>query len=66
MSFALAACGGGGCENDENNAKIQAKFDEADVLFEEIHGWYEDKGYLEGDTAAAVEAVLDTLKAPIE
>ena len=66
MSFALAACGGGGGENDGNNAKMQAKFDEADALFEEIRGWYEDKGYLEGDTAEEVEAMLATLKAPIE
>lgn len=65
MSFALAACGGGD-ENDENNAAIQAKFDEADALFLEIRGWYEAGGYLEGDTAAEVEAMLDVLKSPME
>jgi len=65
MSFALFACGGGE-ENDENNAAIQAKFDEADTLFLEIRGWYEAGGYLEGDTAAEVEATLDVLKAPME
>ncbi|MDD4844371.1 MAG: hypothetical protein PHU31_08565 [Anaerotignum sp.] len=64
MSFAFVACGGG--ENDENNAAVQAKFDEADSLLQEIRGCYEDKGYLEGDTAAEVEVVLDALKAPIE
>ena len=62
MSFALVACGE---NNDENNAAMQAKLDEADALVEEVCTWYEDNGYLEGDTAAQVQSMVDTLRGQI-
>lgn len=62
MSFALVACGE---NNDENNAAMQAKLDEADALVEEISTWYEDNGYLEGDTAAQLQPIVDMLRGQI-
>ena len=59
MCFALVACG----ENhDKNNAAMQAKLDEADALVEEISTWYEEMGYLEGDTASQVQSMVDLIK----
>lgn len=64
MTFGLAACGGG--ENDANNAIMQEKIDKAGALMLEIEGWYEENGYLEGEGAAEVEAMLDVLRGPLE
>lgn len=67
MVFALAACGGGSDgENDENNAVMQAKLDKAEMLVVEIRSWYEEGGYLDGDMAEDVEALLGTLEGPVE
>jgi len=43
MMVTLVACGG---NNDENNATVQAKIDEADGLLQEIYNYYNDNGLL--------------------
>jgi|GEM_PF-1420941 len=58
MSFTLVACGG---NNDENNAAMQAKIDEADSLLQDICNWYGDKGYLEGESATQIQPIVDKL-----
>ncbi len=66
MSFTIVACGGGTeavANNDENNAAMQVKVDELQAISQEIISWYEDNGYLEGETAAQVQPVVDNLKA---
>jgi hypothetical protein len=79
MSFMLVACGGG-TENvateepavqeavvdNENNAVMQAKVDELESISQEIISWYEDNGYLEGETAAQVQPVVDQLRSNTE
>lgn len=63
MSLSLVACG---ANNDENNAAIQAKVDEAATLAQDIIAWYTDNGYLEGDSAVEAQATVDSLAAQIE
>lgn len=58
MCFTLVACGE---NNDENNAAVQAKVDEAEALVEEIISLYEDTGYAEGR-----EEQLDTLRGQMD
>ena len=43
MMVTLVDCGG---NNDENNATVQAKIDEADGLLQEIYNYYNDNGLL--------------------
>jgi hypothetical protein len=62
MLFTLVACGGASedvdtedvVNNDENNAKVQVKVDEAEVLLFELIGWYKENGFLEGENAIAL------------
>ncbi|MHB8129255.1 MAG: hypothetical protein ACYDEX_09680 [Mobilitalea sp.] len=63
MALTLIACGG---NNDENNATLQAKMDEADSLVQEVCNWYKDNGYLEGDTATEVQAIIDKLTSQMD
>lgn len=79
MLFTLVACGGG-TENvateepvaekavieNENNAVMQAKVDEVEALSQELISWYEDNGYLEGETASQVQPVVDKVRTNTE
>jgi len=56
-----------GCtNNDENNAAVQAKLDEADGLVQEIYTWYEESGLLEGDYEAEFRPQVDQLLSTME
>lgn len=70
MSFTLVACGGG-TENvtaieNENNALMQAKVDEVEALSQELISWYEDNGFLEGETASQVQPIVDKIRTNTE
>lgn len=62
MSFSLIGC----ANNDENNAAIQVKIDEASALADEMTNWYKDNGFLEGDSNTEVQATVDQLTTQIE
>ena len=64
MSVTLAACSGG--NYDENNAAMQAKVDQAVEMSEEIIAWYGDNGFLEGDSAEMIQAVVESLETQTE
>ena len=58
MSFTLAGCG---VNNDENNAKVREKLDEAQSLVHEIYAMYEDNGFAETNKEG-----LDAIKERME
>jgi len=62
MLFTLVSC----ANNDENNAIVQAKIDEAEVLVQQIYSWYEDNGLLEGEYEAQFKPKLDKMLADID
>jgi hypothetical protein len=60
--FTFVGCG----NNDENNAAVQAKMDEAEALVQEICDWYEDNGLLEGEYEAEFRPQVDQLLSTME
>jgi len=54
MVFTLVACGGSG--NDDNNAAVQTKMDEADASYQELYSFYEDNGFLETEYTAGLDS----------
>jgi hypothetical protein len=65
LALSLAACGGGS-SLDANNDAMQLKMDQAEVLVQQIGDWYAEKGYLEGETAEQMQAVLATLQGSLD
>lgn len=63
MCLTLVACGG---NNDENNAAVQVKIEEADTLVQEIYNLYNDNGYLGENGDPDANAAMDGLLAEME
>lgn len=66
MVLTLAACGADKAKIEENNATVQAKVDEAEAACLAVTNFYKDNGFLEGETAAQAQPIVDSLTAQME